>query len=137
MVRWWRRSLVAAAAATVACAGPTADPIADRPYLVAVDAEDGIPSGAVSGTLVVERDCVLLEDEGGLVLPLFGARTVFGSLDGGRPTVDVAGERLRIGDEVTFTGGVVEVTHELRSRYPGVDLTRCGTDRVALVGEPQ
>ncbi|MEX0835860.1 MAG: hypothetical protein WD010_07200 [Nitriliruptor sp.] len=119
------------------CAGPVTDPIAARPYLVAVDDIDGIPAGTVSGTLVVERDCVLIEDDAGLVLPLFAERTAFGPLDGGAPTIDVAGTRLRIGDEVTFAGGTGEVTAGLRSRYPGVDLTRCGVRRFALLGAPR
>ena len=124
-----------AALALLGCAGPSPDPIAQRPYLVAVDDLDGLPSGTVEGTLVIERDCVLLEDDEGLLLPLFGAPTAFGPLDGGAPTVDVAGERLRIGDEVTFEGGTGEISADLRSRYPGVDLTRCGVRRVALLGE--
>ncbi len=119
-----------------ACAGPVDDPIAARPYLVAVDDIDGIPAGTVSGTLVVERDCVLIEDDTGLLLPLFAARTAFGPLDGGAPTIDVAGTRLRVGDEVTFEGATGEVTDGLRSRYPGVDVTRCGVRRFALLGAP-
>jgi hypothetical protein len=135
----WRRPLVAfacLAAVVSACAGPVGDPLAQRPYLVAVDDIDGLPTGTVSGTLVVERDCVLLETEdGSLLLPLFAAPTAFGPLDGGAFTIDVAGTRLRIGDEVIFEGGTGEVTDGLRSRYPGVDLTRCGVRRFALVGE--
>jgi hypothetical protein len=132
------RSVVAAVAAAgllAGCAGPAGDPAAQRPYLVAVDDLDRLPSGTVSGTLVVERDCVLLEDADGLLLPLFAAPTAFGPLDGGAPTIDVAGVRLRIGDEVTFAGGTGTVTDGLRSRYPGVDLTRCGVRRFALLGE--
>jgi hypothetical protein len=133
-----RRPTVAAAlvaAVLSACAGPGGDPLAQRPYLVAVDDIDGLPTGTVSGTLVVERDCVLLEDDEGLLLPLFAAPTAFGPLDGGAFTIDVAGTRLRIGDEVAFEGGTGEVTDGLRSRYPGVDLTRCGVRRFALLGE--
>jgi hypothetical protein len=115
--------------------GPSGDPVQARPYLVAVDDIDGVPSGTVAGTLVVERDCVLVEDDEGLLLPLFAARTAFGPLDGGAPTIDVGGTRLRIGDQVTFEGGTGEVTDGLRSRYPGVDLTRCGVRRFALLGE--
>jgi hypothetical protein len=136
--RGWRRSVVALAATAAvasACAGPAGDPLAQRPYLVAVDDIDGLPTGTVSGTLVVERDCVLIEDDEGLLLPLFAAPTAFGPLDGGALTIDVAGARLRIGDEVAFEGGTGEVTDGLRSRYPGVDLTRCGVRRFALIGE--
>lgn len=115
--------------------GLEGDPIAQRPYLVAVDDIDGLPSGTVTGALVVERDCVLIEDVQGLLLPLFAAPTAFGPLDGGAITVDVAGVRIRAGDAVTFSGGATEVTDGLRSRYPGVDLTRCGVRRVAIVGE--
>lgn len=131
-----RAVLVVAAVAVVmaGCAGPAGDPIADRPYLVAVDDIDGLPAGTVAGTLVVERDCVLLDTAEGLVLPLFAAPTAFGPLDGGASTIDVAGHRLRIGDEVTFAGGTGDVTAGVRSRYPGVDLTRCGVRRFALVG---
>jgi hypothetical protein len=136
---WWRGPVAAVAcvaAVLSACAGPVGDPLAQRPYLVAVDDIDGLPTGTVAGTLVVERDCVLLEDEdGALLLPLFAAPTAFGPLDGGALTIDVAGTRLRIGDEVVFEGGTGEVTDGLRSRYPGVDLTRCGVRRFALVGE--
>lgn len=116
-------------------AGPEGGPLEQRPYLVAVDDIDGIPSGTVTGRLVVERDCVLLEDETGTLLPLFAAPTAFGPLDGGALTIDVAAVRLRIGEVVTFAGGTGEVTEGLRSRYPGVDLTRCGVRRYALVGE--
>jgi hypothetical protein len=128
-------ALAAIAAVASACAGPAGDPLAQRPYLVAVDDIDGLPTGTVAGTLVVERDCVLIEDDEGLLLPLFAAPTAFGPLDGGALTIDVAGARLRIGDEVAFEGGTGEVTDGLRSRYPGVDLTRCGVRRFALVGE--
>jgi hypothetical protein len=130
-----RCALAALAVLAAACAGPAGDPLAERPYLVAVDDIDGIPSGTVTGTLVVERDCVLVEDREGLLLPLFAAPTAFGPLDGGALTIDVAGQRLRVGDEVTFEGATGEVTEGLRSRYPGVDLTRCGVRRYALLGE--
>lgn len=129
-------AVACAAALLSACAGPVGDPALQRPYLVAVDDIDGLPSGTVSGTLVIGRDCILLEDDEGLLLPLFAAPTAFGPLDGGAVTVDVAGTRLRIGDEVTFEGGTGAVTDGLRSRYPGVDLTRCGVRRFALLGEP-
>lgn len=102
---------------------------------MAVDPIDEIPTGYVAGTLVVERDCVLLEDDDGLLLPLFAASTRFGPLDGGAMTIDVEQTRVRIGDEVRFAGGTGQVTEGLRSRYPGVDLTRCGVRRYALVGE--
>jgi hypothetical protein len=130
------RILAVVALALTGCgAGPTS-PVAERPYLVAVDDIDGIPSGTVSGTLVVERDCILLEDETGtLLLPLFAVPTAFGPLDGGAPTVDVGTVRLRVGDEVTFAGGTGEVTDGLRSRYPGIDVTRCGVRRFALLGD--
>jgi hypothetical protein len=115
--------------------GPEAGPLVQRPYLVAVDDLDGLPSGTVSGRLVVERDCILIEDEDGLALPLFAAPTAFGPLDDGANTVDVGGVRVRVGDQVTLAGGAVQVTDGLRSRYPGVDLTRCGVRRVVLVGD--
>jgi hypothetical protein len=128
-------ALVTCAAVLTGCSPGPEGPIERRPYLVAVDDIDGVPSGTVSGTLVVERDCILLEDETGLLLPLFAARTAFGPLDGGAQTVDVGETRLRIGDEVTFEGGTGEVTDGMRSRYPGIDLTRCGVRRFALLGE--
>jgi hypothetical protein len=127
--------LCAVALAAGCGAGPSGGPLEQRPYLVAVDDIDGIPGGTVSGTLVVERECVLLEDAEGLLLPLFASPTAFGPLDGGALTVDVAGVRVRVGDEVTFAGGTGEVTDGLRSRYPGVDLTRCGVRRFALLGD--
>lgn len=134
-----RRHLVALAVlvATVAgCAGPTgSDPIAERPYLVAVDPLDQDPDGTVTGTLTVERDCLLLDTDDGLVLPLFSATTRFGPLDGGATTIDVEQVRLRVGDEVSFDGETGQVTEGLRSQYPGVDLTRCGVRRYALLGE--
>jgi hypothetical protein len=132
-----RLAAVAALVATVVgCAGPTgSDPIAERPYLVAVDALDQDPDGTVTGTLTVERDCLLLDTAEGLVLPLFSATTRFGPLDGGATTIDVEQVRLRVGDEVTFAGETGQVTEGLRSRYPGVDLTRCGVRRYALLGE--
>lgn len=117
------------------CAPGPEGPIERRPYLVAVDDIDGVPSGTVSGTLVAERGCMLLEDDTGLLLPLFAARTAFGPLDGGAQTVDVGDVRLRVGDEVTFDGATGEVTDGIRSRYPGVDLTRCGVRRFAVLGE--
>jgi hypothetical protein len=128
---------VAAASLLAGCAGPTVTgPIAERPYLVAVEPIDDVAEGEVTGTLTVERDCVLLEDPTGtLLLPLFAVDTQFGPLDGGAITVDVDGVRLRIGDEVTFRGEVSRVTEGVRSRYPGVDLTRCGVRRYALLGE--
>lgn len=132
------RAVVAlvAVASLLGCTSGPEGPIERRPYLVAVDDLDRLPSGTVAGTLVVERECVLIEDEiGQLLLPLFAAPTAFGPLDGGAPTIDVGGVRLRIGDEVTFTGGTGDVTEGLRSRYPGVDLTRCGVRRYALVGD--
>lgn len=119
------------------CVPPSTDPVAPRPYLVAVDPLDADPTGTVSGTLVVERECVLLDTDDGLLLPLFAARTAFGPLDGGALTIDVGGQRLRIGDEVTFAGEVGQVTEGVRSRYPGVDMTRCGVRRYALLGEPR
>lgn len=135
MVRRWQALLVLLAAALAGCAaGPSGDPLLQRPYLVAVDDIDGIPDGTVTGRLVVERDCVLLEDEEGLLLPLFAVPTAFGPLDGGAMTVDVAGVRLREGEQATFAGGTGQVTEGIRSRYPGVDLTRCGVRRYALVG---
>ncbi|WP_157041974.1 hypothetical protein [Nitriliruptor alkaliphilus] len=138
MIGRWRVVIVGlcAAALTAGCgAGPSGGPLEQRPYLVAVDDIDGIPSGTVSGTLVVERECVLLEDDEGLLLPLFASPTAFGPLDGGAITVDVGGVRLRVGDEVTFAGRTGEVTDGVRSRYPGVDLTRCGVRRFALLGD--
>ncbi len=137
MVTRRRLATLAALVATLAaCAGPTgADPTADRPYLVAVDALDQDPDGTVTGTLTVERECLLLDTAEGLVLPLFSATTRFGPLDGGATTIDVEQVRLRVGDEVTFDGETGQVTEGLRSRYPGVDLTRCGVRRYALLGE--
>lgn len=129
-------AVLCAVALTAGCgAGPSGGPLEQRPYLVAVDDIDGIPGGTVSGTLVVERECVLIEDDEGLLLPLFASPTAFGPLDGGAITIDVAGVRLRVGDEVTLAGGTGEVTDGLRSRYPGVDLTRCGVRRFALLGD--
>ncbi len=129
-------AVLAAAAVAAGCAGSTGgDPLAERPYLVAVDPLDEVPSGTITGTLIVDRDCVLLEDASGSLLPLFSEDTRFGPLDGGAVTVDVGATRVRIGDEVTFEGDVGEVTEGLRSRYPGVDLTRCGPRRYALLGD--
>lgn len=133
MVR--RFAVVLAVAALTACAGPTGDPLAARPYLVAVDPGDEALIGEVAGTLVVARDCVLLEDEEGPLLPLFAAPTAFGPLDGETLTVVVAGHQLRIGQEVVFEGRVGTFTEGVRSRYPGVDATRCGVRRYALLGE--
>jgi hypothetical protein len=133
-----RRCVVYAlgALALLGCEAPTSqDPTADRPYLVAVDPQEGVPDGEVAGTLTVERDCVLLEDADGPLLPLFAANTRFGPLDGGATTIDVEDVRLRIGDDVRFEGATGEVTEGLRSRFPGVDLTRCGVRRYALLGE--
>jgi hypothetical protein len=130
-------SIAAIALVSAACAGSTAgDPAGERPYLVAVD-DLGEPLDAtVSGTLVVERDCVLLEaEDGSLVLPLFTAEpTRFGPRDGGALTIDTGGERLRVGEERRFRGRTGEVTGGLRSRYPGVDTTRCGVRTYALLG---
>jgi hypothetical protein len=84
---------------------------------------------------VVDRDCVLLEDAEGPMLPLFAAPTAFGPRDGGVLTLEVSGVRVRIGDEVGFAGRTGTVTEGLRSRYPGIDLTRCGVRRYALLGE--
>lgn len=131
------RCLVAVAALAVGCAGPTADaPGAERPYLVAVDDLGESLDATVTGTLVVERDCVLLEvDDGTLVLPLFAADpTRFGPQDGGAMTIDTGGERLRVGEERSFRGRTGQVTGDLRSRYPGVDTTRCGVRTYALLG---
>lgn len=129
--------LLAFAALAAGCTAPmSADPMGERPYLVAVDALDADLDQTVAGTLVEERDCILLEDEDGLLLPLFAADpTRFGPRDGGAVTVDTGGERLRVGDEVTFDGSYGEVGEGLRSRYPGVDTTRCGVRRYALLGE--
>ncbi len=132
--RRWLGGFVAAAV-LFGCAAPAEGPLAARPYLVAVDAVGEDPRGTLTATVVVERDCVLLEDAEGLLLPLFVARTAFGPLDGGAVTVDVGQRRLRVGDEATFEAATGEVTEGLRSRYPGVDLTRCGVRRYALVGE--
>ena len=127
---------VALALLAAGCAGPTSgDALADRPYLVAVDDLGQDIDGTVTGTLTVERDCVLLESADGLLLPLFSAEpTRFGPRDGGGLTVDTGGERVRIGEDVAFTGRTGEVTGDLRSRYPGVDTTRCGVRRYALLG---
>jgi hypothetical protein len=136
VTRSWVTAIgVVLALGVAGCSPGPEGPIEQRPYLVAVDDIDGVPSGTVSGTLVVERGCILVEDEAGLLLPLFAARTAYGPLDGGAHTVDVGDTRLRVGDEVTFDGAVGEVTDGVRSRYPGVDLTRCGVRRFAVVGE--
>lgn len=123
--------------AVAGCAGPSGvDPTADRPYLVAVDPLDEGMADTLSGTLVVERECVLLEDEEGPLLPLFTLEpTRFGPRDGGALTIDTGQTRLRVGEDVTFRGEVGQVTDGLRSRYPGVDATRCGVRRFALIGE--
>lgn len=134
-MRRWPVTLTLLAVALAGCAaGPTGGPLQERPYLVAVDDIDGIPNDTVTGRLVVERECVLLEDEDGLLLPLFAVPTAFGPMDGGATTVDVGGVRLREGDQATFAGGTGEVTEGIRSRYPGVDLTRCGVRRYAILG---
>jgi hypothetical protein len=132
--RCWPALLVVLAVALAGCAGPSGDPLQQRPYLVAVDDIDGVPDGTVTGRLVVERDCVLLEDEDGLLLPLFAGPTAFGPMDGGAVTVDVGGVRLRVGDQATFAGETGDVTEGIRSRYPGVDFTRCGVRRYAVLG---
>lgn len=128
---------VLAALSLAACAGPTGvDPTADRPYLVAVDPLDEAMADTVAGTLMVERECVLLEDEDGPLLPLFTLDpTRFGPRDGGALTIDTGTARLRVGEDVEFHGEVGQVTDGLRSRYPGVDATRCGVRRFALLGE--
>lgn len=129
-------ALAVALVVLVGCAGPSSpDPLGDRPYLVAVDPLDETFDGEVTGTLTVERDCVLFDGDDGLVLPLFGAQpTRWGPRDGGGLTIDTGGERLRIGDEVTFAATTGQVTDGLRSRYPGVDTTRCGVRGFALLG---
>ena len=128
--------LAAVLTVAAACAGPIAgDPAAERPYLVAVDDLGQGLDGTVTGTLTVERDCVLLDTAEGPLLPLFTAEpTRFGPRDGGALTIDTGGERLRVGQEVTFVGRTGEVTGDLRSRYPGVDTTRCGVRGFALLG---
>ncbi|MTV25663.1 hypothetical protein FTX61_09610 [Nitriliruptoraceae bacterium ZYF776] len=139
-MRAFARGVVAAIAAValVGCeSAPGADPVAARPYLVSVDAPDDVPSGEVTGTLAVADDCIVVEtDDAGTLFPLFAVRASFGPLDsGGRPTVDVAGERLLLGDEVVFAGGTGAVSDGVRSTYPGVDFTRCRYDGFAILGE--
>lgn len=137
MVRGGRVAVLAALLGLLAaCAGPSSpDPAGDRPYLVAVDPLDETFEGELRGTLTVERGCVLLDGPDGVVLPLFAAQpTRWGPRDGGALTIDTGGDRLRIGDEVTFAATTGSVTDGLRSRYPGVDTTRCGVRRFALLG---
>lgn len=130
-------ALLVGACLTAACAGSTSgDPAGERPYLVAVDPLGEELTGTVAGTLVVERECVLLEAEDGtLLLPLFSADpTRFGPRDGGALTIDTGGERIRVGEDREFVGRTGQVTGDLRSRYPGVDTTRCGVRTYALLG---
>lgn len=129
-------ALLLVVVSAAACAGPSGgDPLRDRPYLVAVDDLGERFDETVSGTLVVERECLLLDTADGPILPLFSAEpTRFGPRDGGAITLDTGGQRLRVGEEATFRGATGQVTSDLRSRYPGVDTTRCGVRRYALLG---
>ena len=85
--------------------GPAGDPLAQRPYLVAVDDIGRAPDGRRVGHARRRTRLRPARGRRGAACSRCSPRRpAFGPLDGGAFTIDVAGTRLRIGDEVRLRG---------------------------------
>ena len=72
----------------------------------------------LAGTLIVGRgDCLGVATDKGTAIPAFPQTAVL--LDGGRPGIDIQGRQYRVGDQVSFGGGLAVLGEvELRTLAP-------------------